>query len=230
MRLSGQNDLVVGIPISLPRRRCPTGIWSDTACTCCRCGSRSIRRHRSPGICRRAHRPRRGARTSRHHLRPVDSAAEPASRRRPRTARRGRLQRQSNDEHAGLRRPDARAAVPTRSGYNFDVGLDIADTGAELHIECNYDIDLFEAGTIRRWLGVLPQPARRRPSPTRAWRSIGCRSCRQRKRAALRDTGSLARVASKSGACTTRSKVVVAETRGRGRCHARRSSRSPTIR
>ena len=42
---------------------------------------------------------------------------------------------------------------PTRSGYNFDVGLDIADTGAELHIECNYDVDLFEAGTIRRWLG-----------------------------------------------------------------------------
>ena len=42
---------------------------------------------------------------------------------------------------------------PTRSGYNFDVGLDIADTGAELHIECNYDVDLFEAGTIQRWLG-----------------------------------------------------------------------------
>ena len=44
-----------------------------------------------------------------------------------------------------------RLAAP-RSGYNFDIGLDIADTGSELHIECNYDVDLFDPATIRRWL------------------------------------------------------------------------------
>ena len=40
----------------------------------------------------------------------------------------------------------------SRSGYNFDIGLDIADTGSELHVECNYDVDLFDAATVRRWL------------------------------------------------------------------------------
>jgi amino acid adenylation domain-containing protein len=46
----------------------------------------------------------------------------------------------------------AERLVPPRSGYNFDIGLDIADTGIELQIECNYDIDLFDAATVRRWL------------------------------------------------------------------------------
>ena len=47
-----------------------------------------------------------------------------------------------------------RLAAP-RAGYNFDIGLDIADTGSELHIECNYDVDLFDAATIRRWLAYF---------------------------------------------------------------------------
>jgi amino acid adenylation domain-containing protein len=44
-----------------------------------------------------------------------------------------------------------RLAAP-RSAYNFEVGLDIADTGSSLQIECNYNADLFERPSIRRWL------------------------------------------------------------------------------
>src|SRR5207253_504694 len=46
--------------------------------------------------------------------------------------------------------------VTPRSAYNFDIGLDIADTGAELHVECNYNRDLFDASTVWRSLGVGP--------------------------------------------------------------------------
>ena len=42
--------------------------------------------------------------------------------------------------------------VPPRSAYNFEIGLDIADTGSTLQIECNFNTDLFERVSIRRWL------------------------------------------------------------------------------
>jgi amino acid adenylation domain-containing protein len=42
--------------------------------------------------------------------------------------------------------------VAPRSAFNFDVGLDIADTGSALQIECNYNTDLFDGASIRRWL------------------------------------------------------------------------------
>ncbi|MDB6125044.1 MAG: Amino acid adenylation domain protein [Pedosphaera sp.] len=36
---------------------------------------------------------------------------------------------------------------------NFDLNLNIRDTGKELHLECDFDIDLFLVETIQRWLG-----------------------------------------------------------------------------
>jgi amino acid adenylation domain-containing protein len=42
--------------------------------------------------------------------------------------------------------------VAPRSAYNFEIGLDIADTGATLQIEWNFNTDLFERASIRRWL------------------------------------------------------------------------------
>ena len=36
---------------------------------------------------------------------------------------------------------------------NFDINLNIRDTGKELHLECDFDIDLFLVKTIQRWLG-----------------------------------------------------------------------------
>ena len=42
--------------------------------------------------------------------------------------------------------------VAPRSAYNFEIGLDIADTGSTLQIECNFNTDLFERASIRRWL------------------------------------------------------------------------------
>lgn len=42
--------------------------------------------------------------------------------------------------------------VAPRAAYNFEIGLDIADTGSTLQIECNFNTDLFERASIRRWL------------------------------------------------------------------------------
>ncbi|MDR3706715.1 MAG: amino acid adenylation domain-containing protein [Capsulimonadaceae bacterium] len=40
-----------------------------------------------------------------------------------------------------------------RQFYQFDLGINIVETDAELLIEANYDSDLFDASTVRRWLG-----------------------------------------------------------------------------
>jgi amino acid adenylation domain-containing protein len=37
----------------------------------------------------------------------------------------------------------------------FEIALNITDTGSRLVLECTYNTDLFEAGTIRRWLSSL---------------------------------------------------------------------------
>jgi amino acid adenylation domain-containing protein len=42
--------------------------------------------------------------------------------------------------------------VAPRVATNFDLGLDIADSGSDLAIECIYNADLFDAATIQRWL------------------------------------------------------------------------------
>jgi amino acid adenylation domain-containing protein len=42
--------------------------------------------------------------------------------------------------------------VAARLAVNFDLGLDIADSGADLAVECMYNADLFDASTIVRWL------------------------------------------------------------------------------
>ncbi|HZP49294.1 MAG TPA: amino acid adenylation domain-containing protein [Vicinamibacterales bacterium] len=39
-----------------------------------------------------------------------------------------------------------------KAGVTFELALDIADTGDELHVECNYASELFEASTVERWL------------------------------------------------------------------------------
>jgi amino acid adenylation domain-containing protein len=43
--------------------------------------------------------------------------------------------------------------APPRQFVNFEIFLDITDTGKALSLECNYNADLFDAATIRRWLG-----------------------------------------------------------------------------
>lgn len=53
-----------------------------------------------------------------------------------------------------------------RSHFQFDLGLNIVDSGEELEVECDYDSELFEAATITRWLqhyetllrGVVEEP------------------------------------------------------------------------
>ncbi len=42
--------------------------------------------------------------------------------------------------------------IAPRSAFNFEIGLDIADTGSTLQIECNYNTDLFDRASIQRWL------------------------------------------------------------------------------
>ena len=53
--------------------------------------------------------------------------------------------------------------------FNFDLGFDIAQSGGELRLHCNYNTDLFDAATIRRLLGryrtilegIIAEPTRR---------------------------------------------------------------------
>ena len=40
-----------------------------------------------------------------------------------------------------------------KTGVTFELALDIAVTGEELHVDCNYASELFYPSTIRRWLG-----------------------------------------------------------------------------
>ncbi len=42
-----------------------------------------------------------------------------------------------------------------RAFYQFDFSLNIVETGPGLLIECHYGTDLFDAGTVARWLGHL---------------------------------------------------------------------------
>ncbi len=43
-------------------------------------------------------------------------------------------------------------ATSPRQAYQFDLGLNVVATKAGLRIECDYNTDLFDATTIRRWL------------------------------------------------------------------------------
>jgi amino acid adenylation domain-containing protein len=46
-------------------------------------------------------------------------------------------------------------AVNQTNSAQFEMDLNITDTGAELLLDCNYNTDLFRAHTIRRWLSSL---------------------------------------------------------------------------
>ena len=108
MRLSGQHDLVVGIPVSA-QSALPNGhlvghcvhmlpLRLDVG------PSTPFARPSGRG----AHGARRGSRAPQHHLRPADPAAQPAARRGPRAARRDGLQRRSAQRAADVRGPDPR--------------------------------------------------------------------------------------------------------------------------
>jgi amino acid adenylation domain-containing protein len=40
-----------------------------------------------------------------------------------------------------------------KSFLNFDLSLNIRDNGEEMHLECDFDTDLFHVETVHRWLG-----------------------------------------------------------------------------
>ncbi len=42
-----------------------------------------------------------------------------------------------------------------RAFYQFDLSLNVVETGPGLLVECHYGTDLFDAGTVARWLGHL---------------------------------------------------------------------------
>jgi amino acid adenylation domain-containing protein len=53
-------------------------------------------------------------------------------------------------EFAGL---GVEVGYPDKSFVNFDLNLNVMDTGAGLALDCSYNADLFDSATIRRWLG-----------------------------------------------------------------------------
>lgn len=56
---------------------------------------------------------------------------------------------------AGFRWPGVESEIsfPPKSFNFFDLAFDLMDFGKDLKIECRFNTDLFDAGTIQRWLG-----------------------------------------------------------------------------
>src|SRR5690606_2558371 len=62
-----------------------------------------------------------------------------------------------------------------RSFENFELFINAAETNGEVVLECQYNADLFQAETVRRWLGAYEQLLRGfAESPDRALGAIPC--------------------------------------------------------
>jgi amino acid adenylation domain-containing protein len=64
------------------------------------------------------------------------------------------------------------ASVATPKSYsNFELSVNVVDSGSDMVVECTYNADLFDAETIRRWLShyaVILDEVARRPDTTLA--------------------------------------------------------------